>query len=246
MRPGLKVRNENTGAEIGFNAVGQRKATRAGADLLRLVPALPDLLRKAPLISTEADQRARSDVRALHRYVAAAEVGGRRRDVMLIVRETKDGQFHYSLHRDRDFETGDRSVSSRPQGDALDQGVAPPALEGVPGDLDIAPLPAAHNVSAPRGDEPRFSVRDEAAPIPNLNRHIRDSIERALSSRFVNKAIEGFQDLSSGEALASGIGVAPRRSVRGPGRILCAQEALSWPVRRMDDGLQPPTPRPDR
>jgi hypothetical protein len=139
---GLRVTNDATGVEIQFNKLGRKKTTQAGESLLKLVPALPDLLRKGTLLDTAPDLAGRPDVKAFHRYLAAADVGGERLDVVLVVREARDGTFHYALHHDR-WGAGDRSVSSRPQGGTLDQSVAPPALDHVPGDLNIALVPAA-------------------------------------------------------------------------------------------------------
>jgi hypothetical protein len=60
---------------------------------------------------------------------------------VLIVRETNDGTFRYSLNRDTDFEQmekpGALSVSSRQQA-GIPKEVATPALEGDPGTLNIS------------------------------------------------------------------------------------------------------------
>lgn len=52
-----------------------------------------------------------------------------------------------------------------------------------------------------RDEEPKFSIRDEAAPseatpTPQLNSRIRALVDRVLSSDTFNKAVEGLQDLS--------------------------------------------------
>jgi hypothetical protein len=145
VKPGIKVHNEDTGADIEFSSVGLRRSTRGGADLLRLIPALPDMLRKARWLGSEPDRRGRRNIKAMHVYASAAEIDGRRLDVILHVREQDDGTFHYSLHRDRDVADLGQSVapeasrSSRPEGEG---GESPPrlaAFEGASGELNITP-----------------------------------------------------------------------------------------------------------
>lgn len=140
VKAGMKVRNDQTGREISFSPVGLRRTIRVGEDLMRAIPAIPDMLRKGKLLQSEADREGRRSIKALHTFAAAVEIGDRRLDVVLIVRETKDGTYQYSLHRDRDFETGARPVSSRPQGgETSEKAPKPPALEGGSGDLNIMP-----------------------------------------------------------------------------------------------------------
>lgn len=61
------MRNEHTGAEIKFNAVGQKKTIRAGEDLLCPMPALPDMLRLVGPIGVEIDRRGPRGIKAVHR-----------------------------------------------------------------------------------------------------------------------------------------------------------------------------------
>ena len=96
---GVTVTNEHDGRVIRFERAGAQKTKSAGEDILRLVPAVPEMLRTGRLIDTRADRKGRRETLAWHRYAALAEVGGRRRNVTLTVRERPDGTFHYSLHR---------------------------------------------------------------------------------------------------------------------------------------------------
>lgn len=114
------------------------------------VPAIPDLLRHATLLESSPDAFGRPAYKAFHTFAAAAELAGKRFDVILHVRETRDGTFHYSLGTDKLELPGSRSVSGRPQGGALDQGVAPPASESAPGELNIR-LATVADKAAPRG-----------------------------------------------------------------------------------------------
>jgi hypothetical protein len=68
-------------------------------------------------------------------------IAGKRFDVVLIVRETKEGQFQWSLHNDTKFAPGGRSLDGGPKG-GIRKEVAPNALEGAPGGLNIILLPA--------------------------------------------------------------------------------------------------------
>jgi hypothetical protein len=141
----LKVRNAATGFEIAFSGRGQRKSTSgAGDDLLRLVPALPDMLRGAQLVGSGPDRLGRQSVRAVHTFASAVELDGRRIDVIMHVRETGDGKFHYSLYKDQPDEGPGTGQEGR-RANTLDQEGTLPALEVVPGDLNIERAPADRN-----------------------------------------------------------------------------------------------------
>ena len=96
---GLTVTNEHDGRVIRFEHPGARKTKTGGDDILRLVPAIPEMLRTGRLLDSRPDRKGRRETLAWHRYMVVAEVGGQKRNVTLTVRERTDGTFHYSLHR---------------------------------------------------------------------------------------------------------------------------------------------------
>jgi Large polyvalent protein-associated domain 3 len=116
----------------------------AGSELLKVVPAIPDILEKGTLIGSELDRAQRSAIKAHHYFAGATDVGGKRLDVVLTVRETQDGKFHYSLNRDRDFDAGEprKGAVGRPTSDDQPRTSAPEepvtAIEGTHGELNIA------------------------------------------------------------------------------------------------------------
>jgi hypothetical protein len=97
IEPNLRVLNKDQDFEIEFNGTSIDKSTNVTDELLKLTPALPDMLRDATLLRREQDRRSRSTVKAIYRFVSAANLGNKRIDVELIVRETKDGRFQYSM-----------------------------------------------------------------------------------------------------------------------------------------------------
>ena len=106
---GATVTNVHDGRVIRFERAGAGKTNTAGEDILRMVSAIPDMLRAGRPLDTRPDRRGRSNVIAWHRYAATVDVGDQRRNVTLTVRERTDGTYHYSLHR----EDGDAGAGSR-------------------------------------------------------------------------------------------------------------------------------------
>lgn len=95
---GTEVVNEATGRSIKFDGTGRRKTMAAGEDLVRLVPALPELLKTAePMGAPRPDRGGRSDILAWHAFRTVADVDGKPFAVVMTVREMRDGSYHYSL-----------------------------------------------------------------------------------------------------------------------------------------------------
>jgi hypothetical protein len=93
----LKVTNLRTGAKIGISYQGVKHASGFGwyADHLRMVAALPDLLRYAFPLPAREDRKGRPDIPAIHPFLAPVDIGGRRYIVRLVVRETSKGHLYY-------------------------------------------------------------------------------------------------------------------------------------------------------
>ena len=81
---------------IGYGTLIEEGITEAEAATL-LASRLADIV---------AELERRENVLAWHRYAATADIGGRRRNVTLTVRERPDGSFHYSLHREAESAGG--------------------------------------------------------------------------------------------------------------------------------------------
>ena len=129
---GLTVTNEHDGRAIRFEPAGAQKTERVGEGLLRAVPAIPEMLRTGRPLGSQPDRKGREVIRAWHRYAAAAEVGGRRHDAVLVVRERPDGTFHYSLQHYSDSAGAGSSTSQTGVNPLSRPGIRAP-LEGGPG-----------------------------------------------------------------------------------------------------------------
>lgn len=126
------VTNANTGWTIAFNKAGVGKiGGRKGEDIYKAVVALPEILERGVLVSSEPDNRGRPDIKAIHKIAATVKIDGREVPLVATVRETADGKFHYDLSRESE---GGRNTSAEPQGKAK---LGQPALEGASSDINI-------------------------------------------------------------------------------------------------------------
>lgn len=98
---GSSVVNAASGMEVLFRREGAKKVSgRKGDVLLRIVPALREILAGGVVIATESDAKGNADVLAWHTIAATVMLEGAPRDVVVKVKETRDGKFHYDLSRD--------------------------------------------------------------------------------------------------------------------------------------------------
>lgn len=98
---GKTVTNTETGWSIQFSGSGGRKISgRKGEDLLRIVPALREIVSKGRVIATEPDNRGRPEVKAIHKIAARVTLGGAEKDVITTIREAQNGTFYYDLNTD--------------------------------------------------------------------------------------------------------------------------------------------------
>jgi len=122
-------RNIATGWEINVDRRGIESATsvtRSARDL-DILQIIPDLLRDAVLVDTQAPRVAEIAVRAYHTLVGAMSYQGSIYRVQLTVREQDDGRRFYDQHS---FEMGSPDLESEARGaEALDG----PRLTSAPG-----------------------------------------------------------------------------------------------------------------
>ena len=92
----LEVLNEHTGRTIKLGPRGVHKLTSYGAgDHLRMIPALPEMLKHAVHVARRPYWHDRPDVRAYHTLVAPLLMGGEPHVARLLVRENNNGDFYY-------------------------------------------------------------------------------------------------------------------------------------------------------
>jgi hypothetical protein len=94
---GRVIVNRETGQAIEINRTGLKKSISGnrGSDLLRILPAIPEMLEHGRRIATVPETGKRHGIRATHIFESAAELGGKRLDTVLFVRERNDGSFFY-------------------------------------------------------------------------------------------------------------------------------------------------------
>lgn len=98
---GTHVTMDQTGWDIQFTNASAKKTTfTPHAELLRIIPALKEILAKGRVVETEDYKGTKKDFRAVHKIAATVEVGGKVQDVIVTVREHKNGHFQYTLSRD--------------------------------------------------------------------------------------------------------------------------------------------------
>lgn len=99
---GTEVVNRESGRTVKFGGAGRRKVvTGKGPDLLRMVPGLRGIIEDGRFIGEpEVDRRGREGIAAVHRLEATVEFNGRPVDVVVIIRETAEGELFYDLRKD--------------------------------------------------------------------------------------------------------------------------------------------------
>ena len=95
---GRTVTNQDTGFSIAINWQGMKKATSGGHDgLLKLVPAIPDMLEQGRYLGSAKDVKGRRSIKAYHMFESGAELAGTPHRTILFVRETQDGKVFYDI-----------------------------------------------------------------------------------------------------------------------------------------------------
>ncbi|TNE66850.1 MAG: PLxRFG domain-containing protein [Rhodobacteraceae bacterium] len=94
------VTMSETGWVVKFSRRGSNKiGGRKGDDLLRIVPALQQIIENGHLVSSE-ENRKEGGTKAYHKIAARVLLDGVEKDVIATIRESHDGHFHYDLSRD--------------------------------------------------------------------------------------------------------------------------------------------------
>jgi hypothetical protein len=185
---GRTVKNEETGFDIKITrrGLGKLSSGAKGEDLVRAIPAIPEMLQKGKLLGSEPDRLGRGDIKAVHRLTSAVEIGGKRIDTVLIVRETKDGRFFYDLAKDRDARTSgteqdtlqvrDTSLgtSRAPEGDI---GAVPPTRKPPLGEVKRGEEPAEF----PAGNDHAKPGRALLESAGTFLRGIRDDLQMKVA-----------------------------------------------------------------
>lgn len=153
------VTNEETGWNIRFSRDGAGKIGSKGDFLLRVVPALREILAKATKVGEAPDAKQREGVKAFHYFQADVNVAGRRESIIVTVREMDDGRKFYDLSLDNGIGArtqgpmGTREARAAPDvelgADALNLAFARPIDKAVSGRM------AAEADAAPTADDLR-------------------------------------------------------------------------------------------
>lgn len=88
--------NQDTGWSIEVGSDGLRHTINHGPmySTLETLPALPELLKNAVLVESRPDRDGDPNIRAIHRFYAAVEIGGVLNRVKLTVKESKGRKFY--------------------------------------------------------------------------------------------------------------------------------------------------------
>lgn len=93
---GQKFTNEATGNDIQVTKTGVKHTiSGSGPDLLRTVPAIPDLIHSAKLVGSESDKTDDPNIKAVETYSAGLEMRGKRYEVVMTVKQYNDGRRYY-------------------------------------------------------------------------------------------------------------------------------------------------------
>lgn len=153
---------ERDGWTIGFYDKGRDKTLRGGERLLLASRAIPAAIARGEYLGASPGDR--PGIKALHSYAANVRVGGDEIQIIVTVRETVQGSFHYSLHDYQELGPDDLAQTS---GKATRANT--PALEGEAG-------PDSNISDAGAGGKPRASHTGPiTAATPEFRRWFGDS-----------------------------------------------------------------------
>jgi len=144
---GQQVTNAETGWDIRFSRKGANKiGGRKGEDLYRIVPALREMIAKGRLVSSEPFGDPDGQTRAFHKFAVVVELAGVVKDVIVSVRESANGRYHYDLSRD----VSDGARFSLPSSPVMEAGARGESADAADLNIDFAP-PARKPDSTPSG-----------------------------------------------------------------------------------------------
>jgi hypothetical protein len=92
---GRSVVNRETHAPIALmwqRGIDQIAVPGKPVEMLLAVPAIPEMLAGARYLGSAPDPQHRPDVSHVHGFASAVEIGGRRLNMVMIVRENRQGR----------------------------------------------------------------------------------------------------------------------------------------------------------
>jgi hypothetical protein len=108
---GRSVVNRETHAPIALSwqrGIDQIAVPGKPVAILLAVPAIPEMLANASYLGPAPDPQHRPDVSRVHGFASAVEIGRRRLDVLMIVRENRQGRL--VLDRMEPYAAADRAA----------------------------------------------------------------------------------------------------------------------------------------
>jgi hypothetical protein len=96
---GQVVINEITRFPIEISWSGIKKATSGprNDELMKLIPALPEMLERGRYVGAFPDNKGRIDIKAYHVFESGADLAGNPSRTLIFVRERIDGKFFYDF-----------------------------------------------------------------------------------------------------------------------------------------------------
>lgn len=93
---GKKFTNAATGREIIVPKTGIRHTIATGSDqLIRTVPAIPNLIKNGKLVGTKSDKRGDPNIVAVETYSAPVQIGAQQYHAIITVKRYSDGRRFY-------------------------------------------------------------------------------------------------------------------------------------------------------
>lgn len=93
---GKRVKNAATGNEIQVTRSGVKHTVFGSRDdLIKSIPAIPDLLERSNLVATSPDKRGDPNILAVETYEARLQLAGETHKVILTVKAYQDGRRYY-------------------------------------------------------------------------------------------------------------------------------------------------------
>jgi len=93
---GKSFRNAETGNDILVGKSGVKHTlSHAGLDLIRSIPAIPNLIASAELLNSEPDKHGDANIKSVETYTAKLEIEGAQREIVMTVKHHSDGCRYY-------------------------------------------------------------------------------------------------------------------------------------------------------
>ena len=102
---GRSVVNRETHAPIALTwqrGIDQIAVPGKPVEMLLAVPAIPEMLAGARYLGAAPDPQRRADIARVHGFASAVEVGGRTAEMLMVVRENRQGRLVLDRMEHRD------------------------------------------------------------------------------------------------------------------------------------------------